>query len=124
MRGNRKRETPAEIALRGNLHRRGFRFRIAVPLEVGSLIVRPDIVFGRQRVAVFVDGCFWHSCPVHGTAPKVNTDYWLPKLSRVTRRDRRVEEAPASVGWRIIRVWEHRDREEAAEEIEAAVGYS
>ena len=72
-------------------------------------------------MAVFVDGCFWHSCAEHGTTPAVNRRYWLPKLSRVAERDRRVCKALSAAGWRVIRVWEHVPAENAANEVEAAL---
>ena len=65
--------------------------------------VRPDIVFTRARLAVFVDGCFWHCCPIHGNQPRANTDYWRPKLARNVARDRAVDEALAAAGWSVLR---------------------
>jgi DNA mismatch endonuclease (patch repair protein) len=73
-----------------------------------------DIVFGPAKVAVFVDGCFWHRCPVHGTSPKANSDYWLPKLERNVQRDRETDDLLRTSGWLSIRVWEHEDLESAA----------
>jgi DNA mismatch endonuclease (patch repair protein) len=78
-------------------------------------------VFPTERVAVFVDGCFWHRCPVHGTVPKRNRDYWLPKLQANEARDRRNDEALAALGWRVVRVWEHESPDEAAAGIAAVV---
>src|SRR5579875_1053580 len=80
MRRNRRRDTRAELSLRGELHRRGMRFRVDLPLRLPGRVVRPDVVFTRARLAVFVDGCFWHCCAEHGNTPKMNTDYWRPKL--------------------------------------------
>jgi DNA mismatch endonuclease (patch repair protein) len=88
---------------------------------LSGLAVRPDIVLRKHRLAVFLDGCFWHSCPSHGTRPRSNEYYWLPKLRRVRRRDRRVTEALESGGWRVIRIWEHMRPEEAAECVLSAV---
>jgi DNA mismatch endonuclease (patch repair protein) len=68
---------------------------------------RPDFAFRSQKVAVFVDGCFWHSCPRHGRAPESNQEYWLPKLARNGRRDRRVSRILRRMGWKVIRLWEH-----------------
>ncbi len=121
MRANRSRDTQPEIRLRRVLHRRGHRFRVGHSVLATGISVRPDIVFTRQRVAVFVDGCFWHSCAEHGTTPAVNRRYWLPKLSRVAERDRRVCKALSAAGWRVIRVWEHVPAENAANEVEAAL---
>ena len=79
MQANRRRDTGPERALRSELHRRGLRFRVDHPVRTGGHTVRPDIVFSRARVAVYVDGCFWHSCPLHATLPKSNAAYWTPK---------------------------------------------
>jgi DNA mismatch endonuclease (patch repair protein) len=82
---------------------------------------RVDVVFTRVRVAVFIDGCFWHSCPEHGTSPEVNTEYWAAKLARNRERDARNNEALEAAGWHVVRVWEHEDPEVAAARIAAAV---
>ena len=82
---------------------------------------RPDIVFTRSRVAVFVDGCYWHRCPLHGNTPKVNTDYWGPKFARNVERDRLDSEALESEGWEVVRLWEHVPVDEAVEEVRAAL---
>lgn len=68
---------------------------------------RPDFMFRKQRVVVFVDGCFWHGCPKHGRNPKSNTAYWLPKLARNRARDSLVSQHYRSRGWRVLRLWEH-----------------
>lgn len=116
MRGNKRSNTKPELALRSELHRRGFRFRKDHRLDLGGLKVRPDVVFPRVKVAVFVDGCFWHSCPEHrGTTPKTNADYWGPKLARVVERDRQQDEALEEAGWIVVRVWEHVPPLEAAD---------
>jgi DNA mismatch endonuclease (patch repair protein) len=107
MRGNRKADTKPELALRSALHRRGLRFRVGVQIVAGGLRVVPDIVFTRARAAIFVDGCFWHGCAVHGVLPTSNVDYWGPKLAKNTERDHRVDAALAEAGWEVIRVWEH-----------------
>jgi DNA mismatch endonuclease (patch repair protein) len=83
--------------------------------------VRPDIVFTRRRVAVFVDGCFWHCCPEHGSRPKVNTDYWGPKLDRNRTRDLENSRTLERDGWVVIRVWEHVPPSEAFGLIVAAL---
>ena len=121
MRGNRKRDTGPELRLRSLLHARGLRFRANLELIVPGLRVRPDIVFSRRRVAVFVDGCFWHSCRWHGTRPRVNTHYWLPKLKGVAARDRRVKRLLTRAGWTVIRFWEHVPPERAADLIGGAL---
>jgi len=117
-RGNRKTDSGPEVAIRSALHRRGFRFRknhlIPLPDRRG---IRPDVVFTKARVAVFVDGCFWHSCPIHGTMPKSNPEYWKPKLARNVERDAQDTQALTNAGWTVVRVWEHTEPEVAAEKI-------
>lgn len=83
--------------------------------------VRVDVCFTRVRVAVFVDGCFWHGCPEHQHMPKRNTDYWVPKLAANVERDRRVDLALAKDGWVVLRVWEHEDPMDAADLVEKRV---
>lgn len=83
--------------------------------------VRPDIVFTRQRIAVFVDGCFWHRCPEHTSSPRSNQAYWLPKLKANVARDERVTAALGADGWRVERIWEHVPLDEAVGLVEAAV---
>ena len=108
MRAIRRTNTKPEIALRSALHRQGFRFRkdLRLVLNEGAK-VRPDIAFTARRVAVFVDGCFWHACPEHGRDPAVNQWYWAPKLRRNVERDRAADAALAAAGWRVVRIWEH-----------------
>ena len=107
MRANRKADTRPELALRSALHCRGLRFRLGRLIDAAGVRVRPDIVFATARIAIFVDGCFWHRCPEHGTSPSANVAYWEPKLARNVDRDRRVDSALASHGWTVVRVWEH-----------------
>jgi DNA mismatch endonuclease (patch repair protein) len=97
------------------LHARGFRFRPNREIRVPGIRVCADIVFTRRRVAVFVDGCFWHSCRWHGTRPRANTHYWLPKLRRVAARDRKVKRLLTRAGWAVIRLWEHIPPERGAD---------
>ena len=80
-----------------------------------------DVTFGGARVAVFVDGCFWHRCPVHSTLPKANREWWSQKLADNVDRDRRVDSALTQKGWRVLRIWEHEDPEGAADRIAAVV---
>ena len=118
MKGNRKRDTKPELALRSALHRSGLRFRCDYPIAVSDRRpVRVDVAFTRARVAVFVDGCFWHSCPDHANTPRVNRSYWEPKLARNVRRDAETNEALAAAGWITVRVWEHEDATEASERV-------
>src|SRR4051794_11029082 len=104
---NRRRDTGPERALRRLLHAQGLRFRVDFPVRLDGLTVRPDVVFPRWQVAVFVDGCFWHGCPEHGNVPTRNAEYWIPKLQRNVDRDRRSNAALRSAGWQVVRVWEH-----------------
>ena len=107
MLGNKRSDTKPEVALRSALHAAGLRFRKDYRLDLDGVRFRPDIVFTRAKVAVFVDGCFWHSCPTRGTRPTRNADYWLPKLERNVERDREQDAALATHGWLSLRIWEH-----------------
>ena len=115
MRANRKVDTTPERRLRSELHRRGLRFRKHLPIEANGIRVKPDVIFSAKRVAVFVDGCFWHACPEHGNQPKANSEYWSAKLSHNQERDAQVDEALSSTGWLVVRVWEHVAASEAAD---------
>src|SRR4051812_3850161 len=95
------RDTAPEVTLRKELHRRGFRFRISLRPFPG-LRSTADIVFPRAKVAVYVDGCFWHSCPEHATAPAANREWWRRKLLRNVERDRATDAALAAAGWRVV----------------------
>jgi DNA mismatch endonuclease (patch repair protein) len=117
MLGNRRRDTKPEVALRSALHAAGLRFRKDYRLDLGDVRVRPDIVFTRAKVAVFVDGCFWHCCPKHGTQPSRNSDYWAPKLARNVQRDREQDGALVAHGWRVIRIWEHEHLDDAVQRV-------
>ncbi|UGT64897.1 very short patch repair endonuclease [Nocardia asteroides] len=107
MQANRRTDTKPEIALRKALHHLGYRYRKDLRLDLGEVKVRPDIVFTARKLAVFVDGCFWHACPVHGRRPTTNEWYWSPKLQRNIDRDQRVSGALRAAGWRVVRIWEH-----------------
>jgi len=107
--GNRRADTKPEVRVRSDLHRRGLRFRKDLLIRAAGVKVHPDVVFTKARVAVFVDGCFWHGCPEHQVVPKSNRDYWVPKLRRNVERDRAADEALGADGWIVIRVWEHED---------------
>jgi DNA mismatch endonuclease, patch repair protein len=120
MRANRRRDTAPELRLRRALHRRGHRYRVDhQPLP--GLRRRADVVFTRWRVAVFVDGCFWHGCPAHGTQPRANADYWRAKIDRNVERDRETDDLLVEAGWSVVRVWEHVSTESAVERIEVAL---
>ncbi len=118
MRANRRADTKPELALRRALHGLGYRYRKDYRLDLASgLRVRPDIVFTARKVAVFVDGCFWHCCPEHGSQPAANTWYWEPKLRRNVDRDRAADAALGRAGWTVIRLWEHESIEVAVAEV-------
>ena len=114
MKGNRRTDTQPEQMIRSLLHKVGVRFRKDRLIRAQDVRVKADIVFGSDRLVVFVDGCFWHGCPEHGRTPKVNTHYWGPKLDRNARRDRRVTAALEADGWHVLRFWEHVPAEHAA----------
>jgi DNA mismatch endonuclease (patch repair protein) len=122
MRGNRRADTKPELALRAALHAKGYRYRKDFRLDLPLRRVRPDIAFTSRKVAVFVDGCFWHACPDHGSKPKNNDWYWSPKLAKNVERDRAADEALAQAGWTVVRLWEHVPLIEAIDTVVAAVG--
>ncbi|MFG2794596.1 very short patch repair endonuclease [Streptomyces sp. NPDC048419] len=113
----KRRDTKPERTIRSMLHAAGKRYRVDLRLQLEGAKPRPDIVFTRVRVAVFVDGCFWHCCPEHGRKPGVNGGYWGPKLERNVARDRAADEALTAAGWTVLRVWEHEAPTEAVERI-------
>lgn len=121
MRANRRRDSGPELALRSALHALGLRYRVDQRIDAPPRRPRPDVVFSRARVAVFVDGCFWHACPVHGELPVANRQFWQDKLSANVARDRADDLALVQAGWVVVRVWEHEDPAEAAQEIVALV---
>jgi DNA mismatch endonuclease (patch repair protein) len=121
MRAIRRRDTKPEKELRSLLHREGLRFRVDLAVRTEAGIVRPDVAFTRARLAVFVDGCYWHGCPEHGRVPKVNVAYWGPKLARNVERDRDNTAALEAGGWTVLRFWEHQDVELAAAETVAVL---
>ncbi|TDC33154.1 very short patch repair endonuclease [Kribbella albertanoniae] len=113
MQAIRRTNTKPEVELRSALHRRGYRFRKDLSIYTAIRRVRPDVVFTARRVAVFVDGCFWHCCPEHGRQPSVNSGYWSPKLQRNVERDRLADAALQQDGWTVVRIWEHEELEAA-----------
>ena len=109
----RSRNTVTEMAVRRACHALGLRYRVhRHPLP--GLRREADIVFGPAKVAVFVDGCFWHSCPEHGTSPRANAAWWSEKLRRNQERDAETTKLLGDSGWEVIRVWEHEDPDAAA----------
>ncbi|MEV6501512.1 very short patch repair endonuclease [Streptomyces prunicolor] len=120
MQGNRSRDTRPELALRRAVHRLGLRYRVASrPLP--EVRRTADLVFTRTRVAVFLDGCFWHGCPVHHTVSKSNSVYWSEKIARNKARDQDTNRRLQEAGWVVLRIWEHEDPQAAARQVEAAV---
>lgn len=118
---NRRTDTKPEQRLRSELHRRGLRFRKDLLVRAGDVRTHVDAAFTRRRLAVFVDGCFWHCCPEHGSSPRSNTAYWAPKLAANVARDRRVDAALTDAGWTVLRIWEHEPVAQAAVRVEQAL---
>ena len=116
----RRSGTAPELLLRQELHRRGRRFRVQMRIA-GLPRRRVDLAFTRWRFVVFVDGCFWHGCPVHGVLPGTNRDWWTWKLARNHDRDVDTDERLRSLGWEVLRVWEHVSPGDATDEVEACL---
>lgn len=121
MRAIKRTDTKPEIELRRALHAQGFRYRKDFRIDLADVKVRPDIVFTARKIAVFVDGCFWHSCPDHGAIPATNTSFWEPKLQRTIERDKSVTVALKQEGWHVLRFWEHDPLDAAVAAIAQAV---
>ncbi|MFC3449524.1 very short patch repair endonuclease [Amycolatopsis speibonae] len=120
MRGNRGRDTNPELQLRSELHGRGFRYRVSVrPLP--GLRRTADIVFTKERLAIFVDGCFWHGCEKHHRPAKKNSEFWQKKIADNKRRDSETNQLLSNQGWTVIRCWEHEDPKEVASRIVTAL---
>jgi DNA mismatch endonuclease, patch repair protein len=113
----RRTDTKLEVRVRSMVHRRGLRYRKDYPVRVAGHLVRPDIAFTRAKVAVFIDGCFWHLCPDHGQIPASNTAFWKDKLERNAARDLEQTRALESAGWTVLRIWEHVSIEDAVQSI-------
>lgn len=113
-------DTNAELVVRRLLHAAGLRYRLEYPVP-GMARRRIDIAFTRAKVAVLVDGCFWHGCPEHATQPKANAEWWRKKLDRNMARDRETTEHLTAQGWTVLRFWEHQAPEEVAVLVKAAV---
>lgn len=105
----RRRDTGPERAIRSLLHARGLRFRVDHPIRIpGFRLIRPDIVFPKRQIAIFIDGCFWHGCPEHGKRPEIrNGHYWTPKIAGNVERDQRHTAALEAAGWMVLRFWAH-----------------
>lgn len=121
MQRQRTRDTMPELQLRRALHAAGVRYRVdTAPLP--GLRRRADVVFRPAKVAVFVDGCFWHGCPQHGTrAPHANPGYWTEKVRRNRERDADTSSRLQAAGWLVVRIWEHEDMSAAAAAVASAV---
>ncbi|MFD0414080.1 very short patch repair endonuclease [Streptomyces sp. NPDC127108] len=100
------RDTTPEVAVRRLLHAAGLRYRVNVPVP-GMPRRMIDIAFGKAKIAVFMDGCFWHSCPQHATEPKANAEWWRAKLDKNMARDRETSRHLEAAGWTVLRFWEH-----------------
>jgi DNA mismatch endonuclease (patch repair protein) len=116
----RRKDTKPELDLRRILYSRGMRYRVVYPVP-GRPRRTIDVAFIRAKVAVFVDGCFWHACPDHRTQPRANSVWWTEKLARNVARDRETDEHMAALGWTVLRFWEHEDMANAAEVVERAL---
>lgn len=95
--------TKMELSVRSALHKKGYRFR----KNVKRLIGKPDIVFSKYKVAIFLDSCFWHCCPYHSNIPSTNKSYWIPKLQRNKERAKEVNKKLRMNDWIVLRFWEH-----------------
>lgn len=120
MRANRGRDTGPELALRRELHGRGLRYRVDHPLPFDRRR-RADVLFTRAKVAVFIDGCFWHGCPEHWTVPRSNAKFWSDKIARNRARDAETTERLQEAGWVVLRFWEHEASDRCAQVVARAV---
>lgn len=116
----RRRDTAPEVAARRALYRAGLRYRVVYPIP-GQRRRTIDIAFVGAKIAVFIDGCFWHGCPQHGTQPRSNSGWWQTKIATNQARDRDSDQLLAEAGWTVLRFWEHVDPGQIATEVEAAV---
>lgn len=121
MSGQGRRDTGPEVALRRALHAAGLRFRVVYPVP-GQRRRSIDIAFTRRKVAVFVDGCFWHGCPEHGVRPRSNSAWWREKLAANQARDRDTDRVLEEQGWAVVRVWEHEPVVTALAHVVVALG--
>lgn len=120
MRATRRRDTAPEIAVRSRLHAMGLRYRVDWPVP-GQRRRTIDIAFTRAKVAVYIDGCFWHGCPIHATKPRMNAAWWDAKLTANQARDSAVNEQLIELGWLVMRFWEHEEPAHVAAEIHSSV---
>jgi len=123
MQNTRGRDTSTELAVRSAVHARGLRYRVC-RRPVPTLSRTADLVFSRARVAVFVDGCYWHGCPLHFRVPATNSSYWQAKIEGNRVRDVSTDRVLAENGWTVIRIWEHDPLAEATERVVIEVAAS
>ena len=119
MQATRRRDTAGELALRSALRELDLRYRVDVTLP--GTRRRPDVAFIRARLAIFVDGCFWHGCPTHGTWPNANAAWWRAKIGTNVLRDRDTDARLQAAGWIVLRFWEHDDPQKAARKVLATL---
>jgi DNA mismatch endonuclease (patch repair protein) len=119
MMATKRRDTPCELAIRSAVHHKGFRYRVDWLLP--GTRRRGDLVFVRSKVVVFVDGCFWHGCPLHGSWPKANAAWWRTKIEANIARDRDSDRRLRKSNWRVLRFWEHDDPVVAVQRIVTAL---
>lgn len=120
MQANKGRDTKPEMALRSAVHALGLRYKVSSqPLK--GVRRTADLVFTRARVAVFLDGCFWHGCPEHHTVAVTNAPFWAEKVAKTIERDRDTDQRLAEAGWISLRIWEHQDPSQAALKIREVV---
>ena len=120
MKSNKSRDTKPELALRSAVHARGLRYRVSAK-PLAGVRRTADLVFPRAKVAVFLDGCFWHGCPEHHTVASANAKFWADKVEGNRKRDRDTDGRLAEAGWVSVRVWEHEDVAAAARRVEEIV---
>lgn len=120
MRSNKSRDTKPELALRSAVHARGLRYRVSAK-PLAGVRRTADLVFTRAKVAVFLDGCFWHGCPEHHTVATANATFWADKVENNRKRDHDTDGRLAEAGWISVRIWEHEDAAEAARRVEEIV---
>lgn len=116
MQGNRRRDTAPELRVRRLLHAAGARYRVDVA-PVAGLRRRADVVFTRQRLAVFIDGCYWHGCAEHGTRARTNAQYWSAKIAANRARDADTDAQLRAAGWTPLRYWEHEEPRAVADDV-------
>jgi DNA mismatch endonuclease (patch repair protein) len=114
--GNKSRDTKPELMVRRILHASGLRYKVhARPIKDWNR--RADMVFPRAKIAIFINGCFWHGCPKHFSAPKTNSEYWASKIMRNVERDSETALRLKSEGWLVIAIWEHENLGKKSEQV-------